>query len=33
MASRKSIVLVMAAAGLLAGEGLPEAQSNDVFVP
>jgi tetratricopeptide (TPR) repeat protein len=33
MTSRKPIVLALAAAGLLAGEGLHEAQSNDVFVP
>jgi tetratricopeptide (TPR) repeat protein len=31
--SRKPLIVAMAAAGLLAGEGLPEAQSNDVFVP
>lgn len=33
MALRNPIVLALAAAGLLAGEGLHEAQSNDVFVP
>jgi tetratricopeptide (TPR) repeat protein len=33
MTPRKPIVLALAAAGLLAGEGLHEAQSNDVFVP
>ena len=33
MFKRKPLLLAMAAAGLLAGEGLPEAYSEDVFVP
>lgn len=33
MIVRKPLILAMAAAGLLAGEGPRDAQSNDVFVP
>jgi len=33
MLTRNPLLLAMAAAGLLAGEGLPDAYSEDVFVP
>jgi hypothetical protein len=33
MPKRKPLLLALLAAGLLTGEGLTEAQSDDVFVP